>query len=930
MIDTKVFSLFADKLSMRKIIFILFVFVLISCTGTEKETVDDNVSKETNIQSVVKAETETLSEGNRLFLQGEFERAVNLYQQGVSENRAAAFYNMGVSYFLMNDYENSTKYFEMALSEDKSFEAAKINLAAALIHLNELERAEAIIAELEKSSKSAKVFVNAANVYLKKGETARALYYFNKALNTVGSEVPAYLSSAYGAFLISIGEYDKGINMLSKIENKDYSEYFNLALGYYEQKKYDKSIRNLKNAINISPTFAAYDLMAKNYNKIHDYLSEADILSRALQIKRNEGLLYRYALALYRSGSENLAKNILDEILADYPSYEKAYFLYYDILINAGEKEKAGEMLKNAYNKLNKPSIGYLYAKHLILETEEIDKARRLLNNAGDFDFIKLGKAVYNLKLGKINKAAEYLKLINNLKNSDYYAYNAFVLIKQGKFIEALSYADQISDYDNKYLWYNFIIAWNTDDYNLLRKIADKANEHSNYYSKKPDINVSLNPVLEDFDLSFYFNGEYEDILRTMLIPVIVEPQQMIEFLALGYRLLSDNEKEKALAELKKSVNISEALKNNNYGVEKFFQRDFESALDYFQKADELMRNNPIVLYNVGLVYLNIGNLDEAFKYFDKSVSINKFVFPSFLGKAIVLKHNGKQTESLNQYKQLLENVDEYTASGDIVVPGIFLYSDYLGKLGLGRYNEVITDVATSDDSYVYLEAIGRIAEYLKNGDLAAMKKISDMNIFRGKELFYLMERLHNPYGKMKTVFDDNYIIMADNYLTLRAGERNFNEPNQKNRFMMKDFVYYNIYTKNMDNALEYLKELTNKHFRYGGLYKASLYYYLVKEDFTNAEASASVLDNLEVTDLYVKYYKILYYLVNYEEKMLIDNIKSYIDEYPVDYRGLAADVLYSFNENNFNKLYNDIVSLNLVEGNFLKKIPMELGIESL
>lgn len=925
------FSQFVDKLSMKKIIFFLSIFIFVSCTDSQKETVEDNISKETNIQSVVKAETKTLSEGNRLFLQGDIKRAIDIYQQGVSENRAVAFYNMGVSYFLMNDYANSAKYFEMALSEDDNFEAAKVNLAAALIHLGELERAEAIIAEIEQGNRSAKVFVNAANIYLKKGETAKALYYFNKALDAAGSEIPPYLRTSYGTFLIGIGEYDKGINMLSDIKNKDYSVYFNIALGYYEQEQYGESIKNLKNAIDLLPTFNAYDLLAKNYNKIHDYVSEADILSKLLQIKRDENILYRYALALYRSGSKHLAKEMLNEILMSYPSYEEAYFLYYDILIGEGEKEKAGEMLKRAYNELNKPAIGYLYAKHLMLEMEEMDKARQLLNTAGDSDYIKLGKAVYNLKLGRTDRAATYLKTITNLNNSDYYAYNAFVMINKKKYHEALAFARQISEYDNKYLWYNFVIAWNTDDYNLLRSIADKARNRGNYYYKKPEINVNINPVLEDFDLSFYFEGKYEGILRTVLMPIIVEPQQMIEFLALGYRLLMENEKEKALDELKKSVNISEALKNNNNGVEKFFQRDFESALAYFQQADELMRNNPIVLYNIGLTYLNIGNFDEAYNYFDRSVNINKFVFPSFLGKAIVLKHRGKQTESINQYEQLLANFNEYSASGDIVAPGMFFYSDYLGEIGLHRYDEVIADVAIDNDHFPYLEAIGRIAEYLKNGNIETVEKISHTDIFRGKELFYLLKRLRTPDKVKNNIsFGDDYITMMDNYLTLKIGGKNFIDPQKKNRFMMKDFVYYNILMNDMDNALEYLKELSGKHFRYGGLYKASLYYYLVKKDFTNAEASVSVLNNLGIADLYSRYYKILYYLVNYEEKRLVDNIKSYIEGYPVDYRGLAVDALYSFKENNFDKLYNDIVSLSIVEVNFLEKTPMEIEIESL
>ena len=50
----------------------------------------------------------------------------------------------------------------------------------------------------------------------------------------------------------------------------------------------------------------------------------------------------------------------------------------------------------------------------------------------------------------------------------------------------------------------------------------------------------------------------------------------------------------------------------------------FNEAKDYMEKANSINPNLPELNNNLGLVYLNLNEIEKAIKYFQKAISLNK------------------------------------------------------------------------------------------------------------------------------------------------------------------------------------------------------------------------------------------------------------------------------------------------------------------
>ncbi|MGA1862337.1 hypothetical protein OWM07_05600 [Deferribacter thermophilus] len=68
-----------------------------------------------------------------------------------------------------------------------------------------------------------------------------------------------------------------------------------------------------------------------------------------------------------------------------------------------------------------------------------------------------------------------------------------------------------------------------------------------------------------------------------------------------------------------------------------------------------------------------------------------------------------------------------------------------------------------------------------------------------------------------------------------------------------------------------------------------------------------------------------LYFLLNYNEKRLIKEINKFIKDYPVDYRGLVVDALFSFKNNNLKKILDDLISIRSILPDYKKRWSLEI-----
>ncbi len=914
---------------MKNIILCIIILTFTFACSDKKdiETAKDNISKNTTIESVVKAKSQKLTEGNKFFINGEIEKAIEYYKKDLTENRALAYYNMGVSYYILNDFENSEKYFQLALKENPDFEQAITNLAAAQLMLNKLDKAEETIKKLLPNTKSPKILINAANIFFKKGDTAKAYIYFKKAAEIAPNS--NYVKFNLGNFYIGIGEFKKGITLLESLDYDTYASNFNLAKAYYQLKKYKTSIKYIKNALRKKETVDAYLILAKNYIALNDFILASEAYSQVVRLSPTLENQLKYAEYLFLSGDLILSERVLRKALKEFPKSIDIYELLYKILDFKGDRNSAQKIAENAYETVKSDRAFYLYAKDIMyFHKKTIGKLKQKIESKENSPYLNLARALYYIRLKNYEKAMQVCNKIDENKYNDTHIYKAFLYYKSGDYNSAEKHAVLTDKYNHSYLYMNFVIFWDKREHNKLKSLISEVKKLNSRNKYRPKISFGIKPLAYDLDFSYRFDGSISSFINILLLPQTIEPNEMISFMALGYKLINDNEELKALQELKKSIEFSKGIEFNNIGVNDFIKGNYKSALINFQKAEKKLKKNPFVYFNLGVTWLNLGNLKKAFEFFDKSVLFNRFMFPAYLGKASILEMYGKKEKAQFEYDNVLNNITIFKNS-DKKIPPYFIYAKYLALYALGKQNLAFQEILDSDIKNEYIKGLTIILDYLINHDLNKINNLKNVKIFRNEMIVDLVNTLNNKIKNNHTSKDRvyNYMIKYAAMLNkhyVKTNE-NTNDVRLMNEIAMTDLVF-----QNDKKTLDMMKKITNKKFNYAGLYKTSFYYYLWKKDFINAEASAYSLRNLNEKDIYTNYYGLLLLLLNYNEKRLQKRVNKYIENYPVDSRGLVIDLLNSFKAHNIKRLYNDILSLEQLDPEYMKKVSIQINLEDL
>ncbi|HAL87334.1 MAG TPA: hypothetical protein DCM31_11060, partial [Deferribacteraceae bacterium] len=266
--------------------------------------------------------------------------------------------------------------------------------------------------------------------------------------------------------------------------------------------------------------------------------------------------------------------------------------------------------------------------------------------------------------------------------------------------------------------------------------------------------------------------------------------------------------------------------------------------------------------------------------------------------------------------------------------PNIIYYTKYLADMGVGDYRGVIEDIGKQKPEDGFLKALLSLSEYLSGQGFDRLEVLRSDKIFRGASLRDLLAMFENkePAQNPDLITDRFYKFMRA-YLQVKKFKQLSGVDSDdyiNDNVILKELFYYQVYMGDSRRALYYLQRLNNLDFRYPELYKASLYYFIWLEDFVNAEASFSALENLGYQDRYFDYYKMLYFLLNYHDQRLLDHIESYMRKYPDDFRGAAIRLMVALKSDNIRMVYNEMGELEAKNGNFLLKLPLELEIDGL
>ncbi len=202
------------------------------------------------------------------------------------------------------------------------------------------------------------------------------------------------------------------------------------------------------------------------------------------------------------------------------------------------------------------------------------------------------------------------------------------------------------------------IIAIDTLNFNAFKRLADLADSSSQklqYLKKANGLNNTEADVALDLSDAYYelkqFAPAYQAlkiaiaadtgnfILQRAQLPILIEMKKYKEAVAIGEKLLTDDEDPKVIKEVAKAH---------------YFIKNYQKAIDYFKKLEKLALQNELTLYYTTLSYRELKNYDMAVIYAKKTIeegiSPNTSTYYAMLGSLYETKE--QFTSSSTAYKR--------------------------------------------------------------------------------------------------------------------------------------------------------------------------------------------------------------------------------------------------------------------------------------
>ena len=872
------------------------VLMVFGCSK-KREIVSDNQTADLPIESVAKSDDRGIAEGNERFASGDFGTAIDYYRQAMKQNKATAFYNIGVCYYLLNNIPQAELNFREAVAVDPDFDEAVMNLAAVLAQQEKVAEAEKLITRLIRTNKSSRVYVDMANLSLKLGNTAKAAYYYKQALDIDSKSL--FILSNYANFLISIGEYRDGIKILEKFEYKDFSVNYNLANAYRHLNDMSSSLSYAGEAI-YSPgaTEEGCNKLASLFYDYKHYNDEARALRTLIVLAPKKEYRVRLVHSYINSMDFGKALDELSFLLSDYPTDADLNVLNYEVLIFDGRLTDAGAFIRTAYKKVGGDKLLYYYTKHVCLYEKDRREIKPLIFIQRDSPWLNLARTVYSLKSDDMSGAAGFLAKTPDSLGHEWYYYKTYLLMADRRYREA-DVASKKMDVDRAdTFWYRLVIAWNLRQPDNMLALADSfKNNPAAINVRIPAFKFDVIPALDDMSFTYRFDDTGSDAASMLAYPLFLEPDEIVQFLIMGRSILKDSEKEQATKKL-------EGMKRNNEGVDAFYAFNFEKAVKKFLEAEKLLSGNASVLYNLGIAYFNLGDNKESLAAFTKAAELNKDLGQAYFGTGLVHYRSGDRALAFSFFDRAMR-----TSSANIENSGKPSLEDirniYLSLLAGGhsdKHNKAVSAARTDDALAV---SAGILMDYFTSYDVSLLSKLNASPVFRVSAVQDLLKMRHTSSAEYKeTDNPDRYYTLAKKYIMLKLGGKDaafFNKRFAGDKVYLKDMVFTSMFLKDKASGLEYLRKLTNIDYTYKGLYKASVYYFTWAMDFVNAEASYGSLDRLGYEDRLTGFYMMLYFLCNFNGTRLENYINKYDETFGSDYRSGVASALMNLGMKNIN-----------------------------
>ncbi len=476
-------------------------------------------------------------------------------------------------------------------------------------------------------------------------------YKLGKVYKNTGKEEDA---KEYFEKTITLTEDDEILNDIINIYNEELKQgvqnevsYEILGLAYQKLGEYQKTFELFNKALELKPD----DIFLKYYfgNLLFDmaeYSKATEIYNSILAKNPYETQIRITRAKCYKAnGMINAAIKDYQVVLALYPNSMQAQYGLYKLLSG-----KNPDVIIKTFYPLNKnfvPSADFynnlasvLYQKGMVkdsikLYTKAIGKAPKAQQA-----YIRLYR-IYELE-GNKAKAYEIIQTANkNLPNNPEIKklYNASrANTTSAKNSVALSYMAN-KEYAKALKIYNQIEPKNAA---LYESIANCHKSLRNYKAAVDNLAkaIKLDPVNSDL----YYN--------TALLYLDMNSKKTAEsYLEKAIGLDRKNLKARKLLSYIKQQEVDKSL-DRAYSLYK--KRDYKNTLIELSKAEKLYPNNPEVYYYKALTYKALNDSNNAFKFFEKTLTFDRSYYTCHYYMAEILEKRGREKDALEEYERFL------------------------------------------------------------------------------------------------------------------------------------------------------------------------------------------------------------------------------------------------------------------------------------
>lgn len=165
--------------------------------------------------------------------------------------------------------------------------------------------------------------------------------------------------------------------------------------------------------------------------------------------------------------------------------------------------------------------------------------------------------------------------------------------------------------------------------------------------------------------------------------------------------------------ELSTKAKIELARQYQENGRDSTLRGNYNKALEFFLKANEIMPENDNILLSIGNAMHSLNRADEAYEYFQRELVINPSSYQSLRNIGIIKRERKQYEESINTFLKALEIEPYDRDSIENLADLYFMNKEYkLSYNYILKFYETLDNVSKEDFKKVG-DAFKRFNEYI-------------------------------------------------------------------------------------------------------------------------------------------------------------------------------------------------------------------------